>query len=268
LNLNRDDSSSPGVILSGAAFQAERRISGATSLRWKSSPAVAVALLAAVCASAQDTTLTARVQLTKGGRDVKDASNAVVWLTPLGGARVDPPRQKLSEIPQLVQKNKMFHPSLVVIPVGGKVEFPNHDPFFHNVFSLYDGKRFDLGLYESGTTRFVQFDRPGVSYIFCNIHAQMSAVIVAVSTPYYAISDARGQIQIANVPPGRYTLQVFHPSVAPEALHTLDREITVAGDSSLGTFTLTESNFDLEHKNKYGQDYDRPDPDSPAYARP
>jgi len=226
-------------------------------------------LLLAAAAFAQDAELRARVELSKGGHPTKDASNAVVWLTPLGSARFDPPRQKPSEIPQLVQTNKMFHPSLLVIPVGGKVEFPNHDPFFHNVFSLYDGKRFDLGLYESGTTRFVQFDKPGVSYIFCNIHAQMSAVIVAVSTPYYAISDARGQIQIAHVPPGRYSLQVFHPSVAPEALHKLDREITVAaGESSLGSFTLAESDFDLEHKNKYGRDYDRPDPDSPAYARP
>jgi len=226
-------------------------------------------LLLSAFAWAQDTTLKARIELSKGGHRVKDASNAVLWLTPLGSARFDAPQQKPSEIPQLVQKNKMFHPSLLVIPVGGKVEFPNHDPFFHNVFSLYDGKRFDLGLYESGTTRFVQFDKPGVSYIFCNIHAQMSAVIVAVSTPYYAISDARGQIQIANVPPGRYALQVFHPSVPPEAMHALDREVTVTpGESSLGSFALSESDFDLEHKNKYGRDYDRPDPDSPAYARP
>ncbi len=226
-------------------------------------------LLFALAATAQDAALRARIELTKGGHRVKDASKAVVWLTPLGNAHFDPPRQKPSEIPQLVQKNKMFHPSLLVIPVGGKVEFPNRDPFFHNVFSLFDGKRFDLGLYESGTTRFVQFDKPGVSYIFCNIHAQMSAVVITVSTPYYAISDARGQIHLAHVPAGRYTLQVFHPSVSPDALHALDREITVMpGESSLGTFTLTESNFDLEHKNKYGHDYDPPDPDSPAYARP
>jgi plastocyanin len=217
----------------------------------------------------QDATLKAHVELMKGGHEEKDDSNAVVWLTPLGSARFNPRRQKPSEIPQLVQKNKMFHPSLLVIPVGGKVEFPNHDPFFHNVFSLFDGKRFDLGLYESGTTRFVQFDKPGVSYIFCNIHAQMSAVVIAVSTPYYAISDVHGQIQIANVPPGRYALQVFHPSVAPDALHALDREITISpGETSLGTFTLAESDFDLEHKNKYGRDYDRPDPENPAYARP
>jgi plastocyanin len=226
-------------------------------------------LLGALGAWAQDSTLRAHIEVTKAGHPIKDASNAVIWLTPLGSARFDPPRQKPSEIPQLVQKNKMFHPSLLVIPVGGKVEFPNRDPFFHNVFSLFDGKRFDLGLYESGTTRFVQFDKPGVSYIFCNIHAQMSAVVVAVRTPYYAISDARGQIQIANVPPGRYALEVFHPSVPPETLRALNREITVtAEEGSLGNFTLAETDFDLEHKNKYGRDYDRPDPDSPAYARP
>jgi hypothetical protein len=185
------------------------------------------------------------------------------------GGTVEPPQQKLDEIPQLVQKDKMFHPSLLVIPVGGKVEFPNHDPFFHNVFSLFEGKRFDLGLYESGTTRFVQFDKSGISFIFCNIHAQMSAVVIALATPYYAMSDARGDLSIPNVPPGRYEVQIFHSSVAPDELRALNREITVApGATSLGTFTLAESDFAVGHKNKYGRDYDRPEPDSPAYARP
>ena len=197
-----------------------------------------------------------------------NASRAVVWLTPIG-ATVDSPRQEATQIPQLVQKNKSFQPSLLVIPVGGKVEFPNHDPFFHNVFSLFEGKRFDLGLYESGTTRFVQFDKPGVSFIFCNIHEQMSAVVIALATPYYAISDARGDVTIPNVPPGRYQLQFFHSSVAPDALRTLSREITVApGDTSLGSFILAETDVTVAHKNKYGRDYDRPDPNSPAYARP
>ncbi len=177
--------------------------------------------------------------------------------------------QNASEIPQLVQRNKSFHPSLVVVPVGGKVEFPNHDPFFHNVFSLFNGKRFDLGLYESGTTRFVQFDKPGISYIFCNIHAEMSAVVIALATPYYAISDARGDISIPDVPPGRYEMRVYHSGVSAENLHALDREITVSpGETSLGNFTLSESNVLLGHKNKYGRDYDRPEPDSPAYAHP
>lgn len=223
--------------------------------------------LSATLAAGQ-ASLRVRVELTRNGHRAKDASNAVVWLTPIGGPS-EPPRQEAAKIPQLVQKNKSFHPSLLVIPVGGKVEFPNQDPIFHNVFSLFEGKRFDLGLYESGTTRFVQFDKPGISYIFCNIHAQMSAVIITVNTPYYGISDARGEISIAHVPPGRYDVQVFHTSVAPGVLHTLNREITVTSDdTSLGTFSLAESDLELAHKNKYGHDYDPPDPESPAYARP
>lgn len=228
---------------------------------------VLLVLAAVVCAPAQQS-LKGHVQLTRNGRPLANASKAVVWLTPVG-ATVGPPRQQPSQIPQLVQKNKSFQPSLLVIPVGGKVEFPNHDPFFHNVFSLFEGKRFDLGLYESGTTRFVQFDKPGISFIFCNIHEQMSAVVIALATPYYAISDARGDLAIPNVPPGRYELQFFHSSVAPDALRALNREITIApGDTSLGSFTLTENDVTVAHKNKYGRDYDRPDPDSPAYARP
>jgi plastocyanin len=221
-------------------------------------------------ASAQQVALKARMQLTRDGHRAKDASNAVLWLTPLGTTPAPPiAPQKASEIPQLVQTNKSFRPSLLVIPVGGKVEFPNHDPFFHNVFSLFDGKRFDLGLYESGTTRYVQFDKPGISYIFCNIHAQMSAVIIALNTPYYGISNPRGDISIPNVPPGRYELQVFHSSASPDELQSLSREITITpGDSFIGTFRLEESNIAHAHMNKYGRDYDRPDPESPAYARP
>ncbi|HLV88022.1 MAG TPA: carboxypeptidase regulatory-like domain-containing protein [Candidatus Sulfotelmatobacter sp.] len=212
--------------------------------------------------------LLARVELTRNGYKLKDASNAVLWLTPVAAATEMPPQQATS-IPKLIQRNKSFHPSVIVVPVGGKVEFPNQDPFFHNVFSMFEGKRFDLGLYESGSTRFVQFDKPGISFIFCNIHAEMSAVVIALSTPYYAVSDARGEINLPNVPPGRYKLEVFHSSVTPETLRSLSREVTVAaGDSTLGTFTLTESGTEVAHKNKYGLDYDPPDPDSPAYARP
>lgn len=228
-------------------------------------------LVAAFAMNAQapaQTPVKAKVELIRGGHRMKDASKAVLWLTPVG-APVVTPKQNPSAIPRLVQKDKSFHPSLLVIPVGGKVEFPNRDPFFHNVFSLFEGKRFDLGLYESGTTRFVQFDKPGVSYIFCNIHEEMSAVVIALATQYYAISDARGEIDLPVVPPGRYQLEIFHSSVAPDVLHTLSREITIApGQTSLGTFTLPQADVLVAHKNKYGRDYDRPEPDSPAYARP
>jgi plastocyanin len=227
-------------------------------------------LLCCAIAPAQNVALKGKAQLTRNSRPLADASKLVVWLTPLGNTPAPAsPQQQSSHIPKLVQQDKMFHPSLLVIPAGGKVEFPNRDPFFHNVFSLFDGKRFDLGLYESGTTRFVQFDKPGISFIFCNIHAQMSAVVIALNTPYYAISDKRGEIGIGDVAPGRYLLHVFHPSVSPDVLQTAEREITVGpGNTYLGTFNFAESDLELAHKNKYGRDYDRPDPDNPAYARP
>ena len=233
-----------------------------------------VFVLLSTSAAAQDAELKGvelkgKVQLTRNGHHVSDASKVVVWLTPLGTTPAPAPPQQTPPFPQLVQRDKSFQPSLLVIPAGGQVEFPNRDPFFHNVFSLFDGKRFDLGLYESGTTQFVKFDKPGISFIFCNIHAQMSAVVIALNTPYYSISNWRGEISMGNVVPGRYQMHVFHPSVSPNALQAAEREITVTpGNTFLGNFTLAESDLDVAHKNKYGRDYDRPDPDSPAYARP
>ena len=233
-------------------------------------PAIRATLMLAVCSvllHGQQATLKARVELLQNGHKLKDASNAVIWLTPIGGTLPD--AQPQTSIPRLEQRDKAFHPPLVVVPVGGKVEFPNNDPFFHNVFSLFEGKRFDLGLYESGGTRFVQFDRPGISYIFCNIHAEMSAVVIALSTPYYGVSGPNGEVTLTGVPAGRYRMQVFHASAQPEDLQSYNREVTVTGDTfSLGAVRLHETEKVASHKNKYGHDYDPPSPDSPVYARP
>src|SRR5438045_5108518 len=105
----------------------------------------------------------------------------------------------------LTQKGKMFEPHLLVVQVGSVVDFPNRDPFFHNVFSLFDGKRFDLGLYEAGSSRDVRFNKPGISYIFCNIHPEMSAVVISLDTPYYALASPEGELVVPHVPPGKYT---------------------------------------------------------------
>jgi len=224
---------------------------------------VLAVLTAAPALPAQTATLHAHVEMIEHERTTKNASNAVVWLAPLDSPVTPPPQ---TVVPRLVQKNKSFSPALVVVPAGGKVEFPNEDPFFHNVFSLFEGKRFDLGLYESGSTRFVQFDRPGISYIFCNIHAQMSAVVVALSTPYYGISNAKGEIAIADVPPGRYRMQVFHASALPDEMQASAREITVTPETStLGALRLHVSDTIAHHKNKYGSDYEPPNED---YSKP
>lgn len=187
----------------------------------------------------------------------------VVWLDPLDVPGVPAPPPQAGA--QLLQKGKQFHPHVLVIPVGTAVEFPNRDPFFHNVFSLFEGKRFDLGLYEAGTSRVVHFDRPGISYIFCNIHSEMSAVVIALATPYHAIAAPNGAVEIPGVRPGRYRLQVWHEGTSPETLKGLSRVVVVKETGlALGKLNVVQDAM-LSHKNKYGQDYEAPS--RPAYEQ-
>jgi plastocyanin len=202
------------------------------------------------------------------GRAKSPKTNASValWLTSLDdqpGLR-SAAASPATEHPRLTQKDKRFDPHILVIPVGTAVEFPNRDPFFHNVFSLFEGKRFDLGLYEAGTSRIVHFDRPGISYIFCNIHPEMSAVVIALNTAYFGVSDPAGKISITNVPAGRYSVQVWAEGVSAESLRTLSRDFTISSSElSLGVFRVVEDSFVAAHKNKYGRDYDAPGSEYP-----
>ena len=198
------------------------------------------------------------VQVVSVGRHVPAAStrrgdqNTVVWLVPLAGA-VPAPRPRHY---QLLQKDKQFLPRLLVIPIGSYVDFPNQDPFFHNVFSLFNGKRFDLGLYEKGSTRAVRFDHDGVSYIFCNIHPQMHAVVIALSTPYVAVTAGDGVLSIPEVPPGDYRMNVWSEGADLDRLDSLGRQVHVgASATSLGTLRIVRPADGLPHKNKYGEDY-------------
>jgi plastocyanin len=201
------------------------------------------------------------------------APGTVVWLTPLTAADgeatapPDPGDGHPAQTLRLVQKNKSFEPHILVVRAGSTVEFPNRDPFFHNVFSLFEGKRFDLGLYEAGTSRTVRFDRPGISYIFCNIHPEMSAVVITIATPLYAVSNAEGQLSLADVPYGRYLLHVWSEGMGPENTQPITREITIAENaSSLGIIRVPAVNAQrMAHKNKYGRDYDEPTPSGSVY---
>ena len=98
----------------------------------------------------------------------------------------------------------------------------------------------------------------------------MSAVVVAVDTPYFTISDSQGEVRIPNVPPGRYRFDVWYEKALPENLRALRREIIVGPNSaSLGVVRLTASaNIFMAHKNKYGREYDPPTPPSPLYQQP
>lgn len=239
-------------------------------------------LLAALCltalrtsAQAQQPPVTAQVEIFKqnAGKQTTpaapaDASNVILWLVLTDETSSTASAQPPAWPPQLVQKNKSFEPHVLVVQVGTTVQFPNKDPFFHNVFSLFDGKRFDLGLYEGGSTNSARFDRPGVSFLFCNIHPEMSAIIVAVESPYFARSDRSGHASIPNVPNGRYRLRVWYERSTPESLKTLERTVNISASArSLERVQVVDSgDFKLAHKNKYGQDY--APPASPAYNHP
>ena len=212
----------------------------------------ALACLFALPLQSADVVASVSVSGVNGG----DPTGAVLSLTPLDPAQ----RDALKEAPvhaTLVQKNKTFSPHVLVIPPGSTVDFPNHDPFFHNVFSLFEGKRFDLGLYESGTSRSVKFDRTGVSYIFCNIHPQMNAIVISLDTPYYAIVGSSGEAKIANVQPGEYLMQVWAEGLTREQMDKLSRRVTINdAPIRLGVLEIPSTETLAQHKNKYGRTYD------------
>ena len=225
-------------------------------------------IVGALACGAQQVDVSGRVRIVSRERSsASRADNVVVWLTPLGRAAIPQPAANHPLV--LSQHNKSFEPHLLVVPVGAVVQFPNRDPFFHNVFSMFEGKKFDLGLYEAGTTRNVSFDRPGVSYIFCNIHAEMSAVVIALDTPYYGISNAKGQVRIPNVLVGRYWMRTWAEQALPEALNAAAREVNVTEDSPLlGVVEITTESAHSAHKNKFGMDYEPPTPEAPGYQQP
>lgn len=174
-----------------------------------------VLCLAAAPVSAAD--LTGSVQVS--GRP---AQHAVVWLaspTPPAGA----PEKVVID-----QRNLAFTPQVLAVRVGTTVEFPNNDKVFHNVFSFRDGKKFDLGMYPKGVTKPIVFDRPGLSRVFCNIHPNMAAYIMAIDSPYFAITNEKGSFAISGVPPGTYTYHAWRPGGQP-----VTGSISVDGNTAL-----------------------------------
>ena len=203
-----------------------------------------------VCtATASGATVSGRVQVSAS----KDHAGVVIWLEPLAGDPPGTPPRTFS----MAHQHKTFLPHVLAVRAGSKVQFPNLDPFFHNAFSNYDGEMFDVGLHAPGTVRGVTFHRPGIVRVFCNIHPTMSAVIVVLDTPWFAVSNAKGSFRIDDIPPGTYRLKVFSERALPETLEKLERQITVgAGDLALPDLAVSESSYVVTaHKNKFGNDY-------------
>ncbi len=154
----------------------------------------------------------------------------VVMLEPATGKfHKRSPRQRTME-----QRNREFAPKLLAVPVGSTVTFPNFDPIYHNVFSRSDAQPFDLGIYKNGQSRELTFDKEGIIRLGCNLHANMSAYIVVVSAPHYAVTDDKGHFTFRSLEPGKYKLRAW----SEKTLKPVIQEITIAPDKNTVTVTL------------------------------
>jgi plastocyanin len=113
-------------------------------------------------------------------------------------------------VARMEQTNRRFSPDTLVIQAGSKVSFPNLDPIFHNVFSLSGPKTFDLGNYPKGDTRLVAFPEPGIVYVNCHLHPNMTATIVVAPNRWNTKADGEGKFALRDVPPGKYTIVAWH----------------------------------------------------------
>lgn len=184
--------------------------------------------------------------LDRGNRPAEDVGQAVAWLQT--SAAVATPAVSA----QIGTEKKEFSPHVLVIPAGSTVSFPNHDPFNHNVFSLSVETPFDLGLYKRGQARSVTFSRPGIIRVYCNVHAQMSAIVVVRDNPYFTQPASDGTFSITGVPPGQYVLHVWHER-ALEVTREVDVPATGIGNLNL-ELDARGYRF-IPHLNKEGKPY-------------
>ena len=143
--------------------------------------------------------------VTKGGVLSTQPPIAVVYLE---GAFPN-----LASLPtkQVAQKDLTFVPALLPVPAGTKVEFPNLDDTYHNIFSYSPAKRFDLGRYRAEERPIPTqiFDKPGLVTLRCDIHEHMRGLILVLNTPYFVMTDTDGHFRLSGLPAGRYTLKAW-----------------------------------------------------------
>jgi len=184
--------------------------------------------------------------LEKKGKPSPDLGAAVVSLAGgVGGAAAHPVTVEIAI------SDKEFVPRVVVVPVGSTVRFANRDPFDHNVFSASDSNQFDLAQYGRGEIRAQTFAHAGLVRVFCNIHPRMVAFVQVMSGRLFTQPAGDGSFVISDVPPGAYTLHVWHER-SPE----VTREVRVTAGAVGVDVELDARGFRwVPHKNKYGEDY-------------
>jgi plastocyanin len=166
-------------------------------------PTLLAVLVCASPAGALAATFDALVQNAAG----KPLPDAAVVLEPMAPAPA--PKNRAHAI--IEQRGAEFAPYVTVVQTGTAVEFPNNDTVRHHVYSFSQPKRFEIKLYAGKPGQPITFDKPGEVVIGCNIHDWMEAYVLVVESPYFGKTGPDGQVRIANLPAGRYRLQLWHP---------------------------------------------------------
>lgn len=164
-----------------------------------------IAVMVAVCAGA---TRAAELRVSVRTTDGEGAGNAVVSLKPLS-PNLNLPQPDMKAV--MTQENTLFSPFVLPVTVGTVVSFPNQDEFRHQVYSFSKPKRFELRLYGKDTTNTIEFDKPGVVALGCNIHDNMLAYIYVSEHPVLGKTDAEGVVVFSDLPSGGYEVHVWHP---------------------------------------------------------
>jgi len=137
------------------------------------------------------------------------------------------------------QKSRRFAPTVLPIQTGTEVSFPNTDDVRHHVYSFSQPNAFELKLYHGEASRPILFDEPGIVVLGCNIHDGMVGYLMVVDTPLFAKTTASGEAQVADVPPGKYTIQIWHPDLG---MDVVKKSVKIgSGNSSIAVSLKTTS---------------------------
>lgn len=208
-------------------------------------------LLFSIQTQANDISGTVEVLL-KGEKKKTDLSTVIIYLDPVSQSNI--PQETVKKSFTMATKNKQFLPRALAIQAGAKIQFPNFDSIFHNIFSVSAPNQFDLGLYKGGASKTQSFQQPGVVKVFCNVHPQMSATIVVSPSPFYTVADQAGNFMLGDIPNGSFQLRAY-----AEEGQTF-KKIDVADKSLQVKLTIDGQGFKkLRHKNKFGKDYSSED---------
>ncbi|MCI0606278.1 hypothetical protein L0156_25105 [bacterium] len=216
--------------------------------RWRFAESFALFLCLFIAANVAANEVSGSVEIIlKGEKKESDLSSVVVYLDSLQDFAGD---QQLSKPAKIVTRKKQFYPGTITIFKGGRVDFPNFDTIFHNIFSVSTPNQFDLGLYKGGSSKRIALLHQGIVRVFCNVHSHMAATIIVSGTPYYTTADQTGNFRLRDIPPGSYVLKAYAEEGKSE------QKIDVGADPLKVHLSIDARNFrKIRHKNKFGKSY-------------